>query len=284
MRFSTGAGAGGVHRAAGRSHCGARPVPGRSAWDAKGAVESSDDLLAACALRARTPGSRPGGTPEEISRGQVRTSGRRPRKRCRLDPCPNGASKKMARGDEGGRKCCGDTPQKTSSMPRWGMARSAAQPGAAPAARTCPRLISCGVPPGRRAERWRRFFEGRLVTRAAAKSLSAARIFPGERLCARSISRRRFAARDVSDFSGCWRGFGAAAAGPRRTQPRSVGRVTPNPPCRATCPASARPGSDAARVSGARGRRRYGPRGSVARCSSRGRSHTSRRSRSSGAG
>ena len=58
------------------------------------------------------PGPRPGGTPEEISRGQVRRSGRRPRKSCRLAPCPNGASKKMARGDAGWRKCCGDAAPK----------------------------------------------------------------------------------------------------------------------------------------------------------------------------
>ncbi len=90
-----------------RSVRGARRVPGRSAWDAKGAVESSDDLLAACALPTRTPSSRPGGTPEEISRGQVRPSGRRPRKRRGFDPCPSGASKKMARGDEEGGNVAG---------------------------------------------------------------------------------------------------------------------------------------------------------------------------------
>ena len=59
-------------------------------------------------MRAGTPGPRPGGTPEEISREPVRLRGRRPRKPCRLAPCPNGASKKMARGDEGWRKCSGD--------------------------------------------------------------------------------------------------------------------------------------------------------------------------------
>ena len=50
-----------------------------------------------------------------------------------------------------------------------------------------------------------------------------ARISPGARLCARSTSRSRLAARGASDFHGCPRRFGAAAAGPRRTQPRSVG-------------------------------------------------------------
>ena len=56
-----------------------------------------------------------------------------------------------------------------------------------------------------------------------AKSSRAARIFPGARLCARSTSRSRLAARDAADPTGCLRQFVAAAAGPRRTQPRSLG-------------------------------------------------------------
>ena len=51
----------------------------------------------------------------------------------------------------------------------------------------------------------------------------AARIFPGARLCARRTSRSRLTAGDGSDSNGCVRRFGAAAAGPRRTQPRSLG-------------------------------------------------------------
>ncbi len=53
--------------------------------------------------------------------------------------------------------------------------------------------------------------------------LRAARNFPGARPCAWSTSRSRLAAREASDFNGCLRRFRAAAAGPRRTQPRSLG-------------------------------------------------------------
>ncbi|GDY23566.1 hypothetical protein LBMAG56_49130 [Verrucomicrobiota bacterium] len=75
-------------------------------------MEYSDDRSTAYAVLAGTLCSRPGGTPEEISRGQVRLSGRCPRKPRRVAPCPTGASKKMARGDDGWRKCCGDTADK----------------------------------------------------------------------------------------------------------------------------------------------------------------------------
>ncbi len=56
-------------------------------------IESEQpNFLDISALRTRraggTPGPRPGGTPEEISRGQVRLRGRRPRTPCRLAPCP----------------------------------------------------------------------------------------------------------------------------------------------------------------------------------------------------
>ena len=63
-----------------------------------------------------------------------------------------------------------------SSMPRWGMVRSAAHPGAAPAARACPRLISCGVPPGRGAEASRQYFVRQTAARPAAKSSRHPRI------------------------------------------------------------------------------------------------------------
>ena len=55
------------------------------------------------------------------------------------------------------------------------------------------------------------------------KTSRAAGISPGARRCARSTSRSRVAAREASDFTGRPRRFGAAAAGPRRTQPRSFG-------------------------------------------------------------
>ena len=100
----------GRHR---RRRRGARPVPGRSAWCGKGAVHNSGDHRKAAALLAGMPGSRPGGTPEEISRGQGCARGRRPRKPCPVAPCPSGASKKMDRGDGWWRKYSVDrTPQK----------------------------------------------------------------------------------------------------------------------------------------------------------------------------
>ena len=94
--------------------------------------------------------------------------------------------------------------------------------GPRPLARACPRLISCGVPPGPGAKRRPHFSGGLLATRATAKSSRRARIFPGARRCARRTSRSRLAPWDASDFNGCLRAFWAAAAGPRRTPPRSL--------------------------------------------------------------
>ena len=54
------------------------------------------------------------------------------------------------------------------------------------------------------------------------KFLACREDFPGARLYARSTSRSGLAARDASESNRCRRGFGAAAAGPRRTQPRSA--------------------------------------------------------------
>ena len=76
---------------------------------------------------------------------------------------PTGHRRKRPAATSAGGIAAGRTPPKTSSMPRWGKARSAAQPGAAPAARACPRLISSGVPPGRRARRRRQFPSGLMV-------------------------------------------------------------------------------------------------------------------------
>ena len=119
----------------------------------------------------RAGGCRPGGTPEEISRGQVRGSGRRPRKRSRESRCPGGASKKKARSDECWGKSCGADAAKTSSMPRWGVARSAVQPGAAPARAGLPpakflrrpsgtrrRFLAGGVPGGKAVDHRSGFF------------------------------------------------------------------------------------------------------------------------------
>ena len=95
--------------------------------------------------------------------------------------------------------------------------------GPRPLARACPRLISCGVPPGPKARRPRQFSGGLMIGSATAKSSRAARIFPGARLCARRTSRSGLAPGDASDSNGHLRGFWAAAAGPRRTRPRSLG-------------------------------------------------------------
>ena len=95
--------------------------------------------------------------------------------------------------------------------------------GPRPLARACPRLISCGVPPGREAERRRGFSGGLIAAGATAKSSRRAKISPGARLCAWSTSRSGLAPGDAADANWCWRGFRAAAAGPRRTQPRSLG-------------------------------------------------------------
>ena len=192
-------------------------------------------------VSARPPGSRPGGTPEEISRGQVRASGRRPRKSCRVVPCPSGASKKWSgmRADHwridvpeatsGGGDAAGWWPEKLLRCPAGAWPVWRGNRGPRPLARTCPRLISRGVPPGRRAKRRRPFSGGLMVASNTAKSSRRARIFPGARLCARSTSRSWLAPRDASDSNECSWGFPAAAAGPRRTQPRSA-RVAAPPP------------------------------------------------------
>ena len=74
----------------------------------------------------------PGGTPQEISRGQVRASGRRPRKPSREARCPSGASEKFLasavpqrlrhRSSPRTGRAARDRPpsRAISSMPRWG--------------------------------------------------------------------------------------------------------------------------------------------------------------------
>ena len=117
-------------------------------------------------------GSRPGGTPQEISRGQGRARGPGPRLRRERDLCPSGASKKSPAPNLGGsrtqpqaraRKCVsqgaaashsGGKLPAFSSMPLRGKrALLDGIRGLRPLARTCPRLISAGVPPGREGRR-----------------------------------------------------------------------------------------------------------------------------------
>ena len=216
-----------------RNKSGARPVPGRSACVGTRAVDYSDDLRAGYALRAGTPGSGPRGTPEEISRGQVRPSGRRPRKPCRVAPCPNGASKKKAQGDECWRNGCGGTPpKKFLRCPAGAGSVRRRNPGAAPAARACPRLISCGVPPGRRAKPWRLFFGRRPATGQRENPrgtrglcgvvIPRGRAAPqGARLCPSRTSRSGPASSEAPVGIGGVPCDQPAAAGAPRTRPRS---------------------------------------------------------------
>ncbi len=194
---------------------------------ASGVARERWNTLTAFAWRTRCGRERPVPVPEgrrrRLAGGKAAPADAAPGNRAAWLRAPTGHRRKWPEATSGGGNAVERTPPKTSSMPRWGMDRSAAQPGAAPAARTCPRLISCGVPPGRRAKRWRQFISRRPTATAAPKSPRAVRIFRGARLCARSTSRSGLAARNASKSHGCGRGFGAAAAGPRRTQPRSAG-------------------------------------------------------------
>ena len=137
----------------------------------------------------RPPGSRPGGTPEEISRGQVRASGRRPRKPCRGAPCPSGASKKwpvmpddlqrpdLSEATSGDGDAAGGRRQKLLRCPAGAWPVRRGNRGPRPLARACPRLISCGVPPGPSARRRRPFSDGLLVGSAAENPRAPRRFF-----------------------------------------------------------------------------------------------------------
>ncbi len=194
---------------------------------AGGVARERRNILTTSARRTRCGRGRPVPVPEgrrrKLAGGKAAPADAAPGNRAAWLRAPTGHRRKWPEATRGGGNVAGRTPPKTSSMPRWGMDHLAAQPGAAPATRACPRLISCGVPPGRRAKRWRQFIGRRPAASAAAKSQRAARIFRGARLCARSTSRSGLVARDASKSNGCVRSFGAAAAGPRRTQPRSLG-------------------------------------------------------------
>ena len=93
---------------------------------------------------------RPGGTPQEISRGQVRPSGRGPRLRHRTGHAPAGHRRSFWWRPP---HSIPVTPRRLgsfSSMPRWGTeSRGPVSGGGVRWGRTCPRLISSGVPPGR---------------------------------------------------------------------------------------------------------------------------------------
>ncbi len=155
----------------------ARPQLNRSATvrvAACGAARERRKFLTTAALRPRRSRQRPVPVPEgrrrRLAGGKSARADAAPGNRATWLGAPTGHRRKWPEATRGGGNAAGRPPPKTSSMPRWGMARSAAQPGAAPAARTYPRLISCGVPPGRRAKRWRPFFGRRPTVRATAKS------------------------------------------------------------------------------------------------------------------
>ncbi len=163
-----------------RSQCGARPVPVCSAWGGKQAAEHADDLGTAYAPPTHCARARPVPVPEgrrrRLAGGKSAPADAAPGNGAAWLRAPAGHRRNRPAATSAGGKAAGWTPPKISSMPRWGMARSGAQPGAAPAARTCPRLISYGIPPGRRARRWSQFLHRGLTAKAAAKSARAARI------------------------------------------------------------------------------------------------------------
>ena len=122
-----------------------------------GAARERRKFLTTAALRPRRSRQRPVPVPEgrrrRLAGGKSASADAAPGNRAGWLGAPAGHRRKWPEATRGGGNAAGTPPPKTSSMPRWGMARSAAQPGAAPAQRACPRLISCGVPPGRRAKR-----------------------------------------------------------------------------------------------------------------------------------
>ena len=104
---------------------------------------------------------------------------------------------RSVRGDERWRDVTGSAPPKTSSMPRWGMARSAGQPGAAPA--------GAGLPPAN-------FLRGPSGT----KSKALATILwwsAGGQGSGKILARRE----DFFPERGCVRGAPAAAGWPQGT-------------------------------------------------------------------
>ena len=105
---------------------------------------------------------RPGGTPQEISRGQARASGRGPRSPRRTGHAPAGhrrsfwrrppppasLSPLVASGRSGCRRLA-SIPGHFFDAPLGHGATRYGFRGRRPLTRTCPRLISSGVPPGR---------------------------------------------------------------------------------------------------------------------------------------
>ena len=98
-----------------------------------------------------------------------------------------------------------------------------ALPGAAPAGAGLPPANLLRCPSGTENRALATILSWSDGGHGSAKILVARAILSGARLCARSTSRSRLVAGDAADFNAGHRGFEAAAAGPRRTQPRSIG-------------------------------------------------------------
>ena len=143
-----------------------RDRSGHSRYGGEGAAEYSDDLRTARVVRTDTPGPVPEGRRRRLAGGKSAPADAAPGYRAASLRAPTGHRRKWPEATAGRGNAAVQATPKTSSMPRWGMDRSAAQPGAAPAERACPRLISCGVPPGRRATRRRQFRGWRTAARA----------------------------------------------------------------------------------------------------------------------
>ena len=160
----------------------------RSPVAARGAARKRRNILTTSAQRTHCGRGLPVPVPEgrrrRLAGGKSAPADAAPGNRAAWLRAPTGHRRKWPEATSGGGNAAGRTPPKNSSMPRWGMARSAAQPGAAPAARACPRLISCGVPLGRRAKRRQQFFGRRPAARAAQNPRVRRGFFP-ERGCVR---------------------------------------------------------------------------------------------------
>ena len=194
-----------------------RPTrPGQSRWRQKNWEEKMGWRTGGA---DRPPGFRPGGTPEEISRGQVRPCGRRPRKPCRAAPRPSGASKKWpvmpndhqrpglleAKGG-GGDGVVLATP-KTSPMPRWGMARSAWQLGAAPAGAGLPPANFLRRPSGTKSQASATFLRWSARCQRSGESLARHVDFSWSAAVCAEHQPQQVGTMGRSDSNGCQRGF-----------------------------------------------------------------------------
>ena len=118
----------------------------------------------------------PEGRRRRLAGGKSAPADAAPRKPRQVPLCPSGASKKMVRdagrlltaqsvrAGESWRRCSVAAVTKSffdATAEAWPVRRG--DRGPRPLARACPRLISCGVPPGRKAKRWRQFFGPRLA-------------------------------------------------------------------------------------------------------------------------